>query len=79
MPEVIEEKPWWVDLQRKTLRDGSHHEGKLELITWESTEEGYKLGFGAVVMEEADELREKFEVEMGGDLRKVCLHTCPVA
>lgn len=34
-------------------------------------EEGNKLGFGAVLINEAEELRRKFEVDMKGDLKTV--------
>ncbi|TFY51398.1 hypothetical protein EVJ58_g10590 [Rhodofomes roseus] len=44
------------------------HEGKLELITWEYTdpESGDRMGWGNVLIEEADDLKRKFEVDCKG-------------
>ncbi|GLB41022.1 putative MYND finger [Lyophyllum shimeji] len=60
--------PKWYDKHRK-CRDGHNHEGDLELITWNCPKE--KTGWGAVCLEEADDLKHRFETEMGGDLQKL--------
>uniref|UniRef100_A0A8H8CRD5 MYND-type domain-containing protein n=1 Tax=Psilocybe cubensis TaxID=181762 RepID=A0A8H8CRD5_PSICU len=54
----------WYDKFRK-CRDGSLHEGKLELITWPCPEEG--TGWGGCLAEESDALKRKFEVKYGSD------------
>jgi hypothetical protein len=36
------------------------HNGKLELITWNGKEDDEELGWGAVFLEEADDLKKKF-------------------
>ncbi|KAF5389743.1 hypothetical protein D9757_005996 [Collybiopsis confluens] len=65
----------WYDGYR-ACRDGNVHAGKLELITWnwhgreEFMDEEYDLGWGAVFLEEADDLKERFEEEFKGDLKK---------
>ena len=59
-----------VELGTKTTRFGNaktEHLGKLELITWNTHEkpnEDYSedLGWGACLAEEADDLKNKFEV-----------------
>jgi len=50
----------WFDKHRK-CRDGTVHEGKLELITWSGEREGYTLGRGASFEEESEDLRNMFE------------------
>jgi hypothetical protein len=57
----------WYDKHRK-CRDGSIHEGKLELITWPCEQE--ETGWGHCITEESDDLRRKLEVEYGGDEAK---------
>ncbi|KAG6808197.1 hypothetical protein H0H92_005078, partial [Tricholoma furcatifolium] len=56
--------PKWYDKYRK-CRDGNKHEGDLELITWRSKKDG--TGWGATIAKETDDLRRRFETEMGGD------------
>ncbi|KAH8586022.1 hypothetical protein B0O99DRAFT_695870 [Bisporella sp. PMI_857] len=56
--------------------DGSLHEGKLELVTWDTPEnpdEDYSeaMGWGAVVKSEAEEFKQKFESELGADEKKL--------
>ncbi|KJA21915.1 hypothetical protein HYPSUDRAFT_675475 [Hypholoma sublateritium FD-334 SS-4] len=58
--------------KRRICRDGSLHEGKLELITWVSEEEG--TGWGHVLIEESDDMRKKFEEEFGRDEAKLHKH-----
>lgn len=53
------------------LQDGTRHEGRLELITWDSEDHGLKLGFAAVVKNEEADIRRLFEEKYGGDLMKV--------
>lgn len=60
----------WYDKHRK-CQDGYKHEGKLELITWNSVEDGYEKGWGNVVIEESDDMRTKFEEEFKGDEAKL--------
>ncbi|KXZ48656.1 hypothetical protein GPECTOR_26g559 [Gonium pectorale] len=60
----------WYDKYRKG-KDGSRHEGKLELITWDGTDDdGERLGWGAVLIEEAEEHKRLFETKYGGNLEK---------
>ncbi|KDR69935.1 hypothetical protein GALMADRAFT_255247 [Galerina marginata CBS 339.88] len=54
----------WYDRFRK-CKDGSRHEGRLELITWPNAKEG--TGWGQCFADEADDLRRKFEEEYDGD------------
>ncbi|KAF8204539.1 hypothetical protein BJ912DRAFT_938625 [Pholiota molesta] len=56
----------WYDAHR-TCRDGSRHEGRLELITWASAAEG--TGWGYCAREESDALRARFEGALGRDER----------
>jgi hypothetical protein len=60
----------WYNKYRK-CKDGSLHEGKLELITWNSTSEGDKMGWGNTLLEESADLKAKFEGEFQGDLKKL--------
>ncbi|EIM84495.1 uncharacterized protein STEHIDRAFT_100561 [Stereum hirsutum FP-91666 SS1] len=57
----------WYDKYR-ACEDGSIHEGRLELITWPSPTEG--TGWGACLLEEADDLKRKFETQFNGDQNK---------
>ncbi|KAK0484892.1 hypothetical protein IW261DRAFT_865427 [Armillaria novae-zelandiae] len=57
----------WYDRYRLS-QDGSKHFGKLELITWKCPEEG--TGWGHVVVEEEEYMKNKFQNESGGDQRK---------
>ncbi|KAJ8519673.1 hypothetical protein ONZ45_g3427 [Pleurotus djamor] len=61
-------KPWYDDFRR--CDDGSFHEGKLELITWDCPEE--ETGWGHILKEESDDLKRKFEGEFGGSEAKLC-------
>ncbi|KAF8066747.1 hypothetical protein FPV67DRAFT_1626779 [Lyophyllum atratum] len=58
----------WYDKYRK-CSDGNKHEGEMELITWNCPKDG--TGWGAVFLEESDDMKRKFETEMGGDLEKL--------
>ena len=58
----------WYEKRRK-CRDGSFHEGKLELITWPCKKE--ETGWGHCFAVESDDLRRKFAVEYGGDEAKL--------
>jgi hypothetical protein len=54
----------------RRCEDGSLHEGKLELVTWDTPEnpnEDYSeaMGWGAVVQDGAEEFKHKFEVRFG--------------
>ncbi|KAF5381795.1 hypothetical protein D9615_005438 [Tricholomella constricta] len=60
--------PKWYDKYRK-CQDGHKHGGDLELITWKCPKDG--TGWGAVVEEEADDLKRRFETEMGGNLERL--------
>ena len=57
----------WYDKYRK-CRDGTKHEGQLELITWVCEED--QIGFGACWLEECDNLKNKFETEFEGNLAR---------
>ncbi|KIM38938.1 hypothetical protein M413DRAFT_447589 [Hebeloma cylindrosporum] len=61
----------WYDRYRK-CKDGTRHEGKLELMTWPSPEED--LGWGGCFADESDDLKHKFEVEFGGDEARFYKH-----
>ena len=51
----------WSKKHQDSCNDGGRHDGKLELITWNTTEkDGSKLGWGGVYLEEAEQLKEKF-------------------
>ncbi|PNW79834.1 hypothetical protein CHLRE_08g368550v5 [Chlamydomonas reinhardtii] len=66
MPAARRAKVWY-DKHRK-CEDGSEHEGDLELITWNGkTDDGEKMGWGAVVIEEAEDHKRSFYNEYGGD------------
>jgi hypothetical protein len=54
----------------RRCQDGSLHKGKLELVTWDTPENpnenyGEAMGWGAVVEDEAEVLKQKFEVRFG--------------
>jgi hypothetical protein len=43
----------WITPQMRKCQDGGSHEGNLQLITWtETDEDGQKLGWGNVIVEE---------------------------
>ncbi|KZT67286.1 hypothetical protein DAEQUDRAFT_729327 [Daedalea quercina L-15889] len=65
--ELCSDSDRWYDKYRG-CRDGSMHEGKLEMITWEWTDPDYgcKMGFGNTFLEEADGVKHMFEVECKG-------------
>ena len=51
--------------------DGGRHDGRLELITWDGVDEdGTKLGWGAVLIEEAEEHKKSFITEYESDEEK---------
>ncbi|KAF8173096.1 hypothetical protein BJ912DRAFT_859582 [Pholiota molesta] len=58
----------WYDRYR-TCRDGSRHEGRLELITWASAAEG--TGWGYKPLAEAAALRARFEGALRRDERRL--------
>jgi hypothetical protein len=60
----------WYDRHRK-CEDGNSHEGKLELITWTSTDDGERMGWGNCLATESDELKEKFEKEFDSNEEKM--------
>ncbi|KAF9475463.1 hypothetical protein BDN70DRAFT_883662 [Pholiota conissans] len=60
--------PRWYDKHRK-CRDGNLHEGDLELITWPCEREG--TGWGHCIVEESEEMKEKFEKEFMGNEKKL--------
>jgi hypothetical protein len=60
----------WYDRHRK-CEDGNSHEGKLELITWTSTADGERMGWGNCFAAESDELKEKFEKEFDSNEEKM--------
>ncbi|KAJ7579326.1 hypothetical protein C8J56DRAFT_342204 [Mycena floridula] len=59
-------RPVWYDKYRR-CQDGRDHEGRLELITWSGMSDGDAMGWGNMFAEESDEMKRKFENEMGGD------------
>ncbi|KAF7376440.1 hypothetical protein MSAN_00059600 [Mycena sanguinolenta] len=59
--------PKWYDKHR-LCQDGTTHEGRLELITWNCPEKG--LGWGACFADESDDLKTKFKLKFGGDEAK---------
>ena len=60
----------WYDKHRKCM-DGNKHEGRLELITWESPESDKdKTGWGNCFIEESAELKAKFESKYKSDEAK---------
>jgi hypothetical protein len=77
-PEVVaararspDGKDWCQDWRKGD--DGSLHFGDLELITWDGTDPDLEmeLGWGGSLKEETDDLKRKFEGEMGGDKLKL--------
>ncbi|KAI0314127.1 hypothetical protein OF83DRAFT_1138190 [Amylostereum chailletii] len=63
----LRSKGAWYDRHRK-CKDGSLHEGALELITWDCPKEG--TGWGRCFLDEADDLKRKFEGKFGGSEEK---------
>ncbi|KAF9523940.1 hypothetical protein CPB83DRAFT_645991 [Crepidotus variabilis] len=57
----------WYEAYRK-CKDGTRHEGVLELITWSCPKEG--TGWGHCFEEESADMKEKFEVKYGGDEKR---------
>lgn len=57
---------WWKKYQTK-CEDGGRHDGKLELITWESIDDGEKLGWGACLIDESADLKHMYETNYGSD------------
>lgn len=55
-------KDWWDNDVIRGCDDGNLHEGKLELVAWEGSWHGESVGWGAVLMEESDGLKARFEV-----------------
>ena len=62
--------PQWYDRYRK-CKDGNRHEGRLELITWEGSSGGEKMGWGNCIIEDCGDLKRKFEDEFGGDEKRM--------
>ena len=60
---------WQQRLKSITLRDGSSHDGQLELVTWPSR--SGRKGWGGVVVEESEEMRNKYLTEFRSDDQKV--------
>ena len=65
----------WYDKYRK-CKDGNKHEGRLELITWSTPANEHEdwsedMGWGNVIVAEAEDLKRKFETEMNGDEAKL--------
>ncbi|CAL8585017.1 hypothetical protein XPA_010597 [Xanthoria parietina] len=65
----------WYDKYRK-CKDGNKHEGRLELITWSTPANEHEdwsedMGWGNVIVAEAEDLKRKFEREMNGDEAKL--------
>ncbi|KAJ7826097.1 hypothetical protein B0H14DRAFT_2453212 [Mycena olivaceomarginata] len=56
--------PKWYDKHRM-CRDGNKHEGRLEIVTWESPE--HNTGWGACDKDRAEEVKRYFETDMEGD------------
>jgi len=65
--ELCSDSDRWYDKYRG-CRDGSMHEGKLELMTWEWTDPdlGHRIGWGSAFIEEAEDVKRRFEVEYKG-------------
>ena len=51
-------RTWQQRLKSIKLRDGSFHDGQLELVTWPSR--SGKKGWGGCVIEESEDLRKKY-------------------
>ncbi|KAL1739556.1 hypothetical protein HDZ31DRAFT_46526 [Schizophyllum fasciatum] len=65
---------WYDSPKYRKCDDGNMHEGALELVTWDAeevNEVGDKLGWGACVEEESDDLKRKYYEEFKGDDRKM--------
>ena len=60
----------WYDKYR-TCKDGNHHQGQLELITWSCPEAEYPKGWGNTEEEYSQDLKLKFETEFNSDLEKM--------
>lgn len=60
---------WQQRLKSIKLRDGSFHNGQLELVTWPSR--SGRKGWGGVVVEESEEMRNKYLTEFRSDDQKV--------
>ncbi|KAF7306000.1 hypothetical protein HMN09_00754500 [Mycena chlorophos] len=59
---------WYDDDKYRICQDGVKHEGRLELITWDTPERG--LGWGGARKEDAEALRKEFKTVFGGDEEK---------
>lgn len=62
-------RTWQQRLKSIKLRDGSFHDGQLELVTWPSR--SGKKGWGGCVIEESDDLRKKYINEFKRDDARV--------
>ncbi|KAI4217801.1 MAG: hypothetical protein LQ349_009017 [Xanthoria aureola] len=65
----------WYDKYRK-CKDGNEHEGELELITWSTPANEHEdwsedMGWGNIIVAEAEDHKRKFETEMNGDEAKL--------
>ncbi|VDC07679.1 unnamed protein product [Peniophora sp. CBMAI 1063] len=65
--ELTDNPPPWYYVHSWNM-DRSHHEGHLELITWDCPKEG--TGWGHCFKEESNDLRRKFETEFNGNEEK---------
>ncbi|EIN13012.1 hypothetical protein PUNSTDRAFT_82541 [Punctularia strigosozonata HHB-11173 SS5] len=70
--ELCGESSSWMDKYRG-CRDGSLHEGKLELMTWEYIEPTTKerMGWGNVVIEGAEYMKKVLREECNGKLSRL--------
>jgi hypothetical protein len=70
-------KKWYDAPSIRRCEDGTLHEGKAELITWSYTPGSdadfgdEATGFGAVILEEAEEFKSHFEVRVEVDEYKI--------
>ncbi|KAL1727388.1 hypothetical protein EV714DRAFT_217309 [Schizophyllum commune] len=64
---------WYDSPKYRKCDDGSMHEGKLELVTWEGKyrDSDEKLGWGACIVEESEDMKKKYYEEFGGDDKKM--------
>ena len=58
---------WYDKSKYRHCEDGADHEGRLELITWDTPgldESGEEVGWGACSKPDSDDLKRKFEVRI---------------
>lgn len=66
-------EPWYKKPKYCLCEDGFKHEGRMELVTWDTPAGPYNseaLGWGATA-EDSEGLKRKFEEEFGGDEEKL--------